>query len=111
MILLWMAGGPSQLETFDPHPGKKIAGGTRAINTSTKGVQFAEGLPRVAELMDELTIVRSMVSKEGDHERATYNVKTGYRPDPTLVHPSIGAVVCHELPEAEVDIPLSLIHI
>ncbi len=105
VILLWMAGGPSQLETFDPHPGKKIAGGTGAINTSTKGVQFAEGLPRVAELMDELTIVRSMVSKEGDHERATYNVKTGYRPDPTLVHPSIGAVVCHELPEAEADIP------
>ena len=105
VILLWMAGGPSQLETFDPHPDKKIAGGTGAIETSTKGVQFAEGLPRVAEVMDELTVVRSMISKEGDHERATYNLKTGYRPDPTLVHPSIGAVVCHELPETGVDIP------
>ena len=94
VILLWMAGGPSQLETFDPHPGKKIAGGTGAIKTSVKGVKIAEGLPRVAEVMHELTLVRSMVSKEGDHERATYNVKTGYRPDPTLVHPSIGAVVC-----------------
>ncbi len=105
VILLWMAGGPSQLETFDPHPDKKIAGGTGAIETSTKGVQFAEGLPRVAEVMDELTVVRSMISKEGDHERASYNLKTGYRPDPTLVHPSIGAVVCHELPETGVDIP------
>jgi hypothetical protein len=107
VIMLWMAGGPSQLETFDPHPhaGKTIAGDTRAINTSVKGVQFAHGLPQVAEQMHELTLVRSMVSKEGDHERATYNVKTGYQPDPTLVHPSIGAVVCHELPDAEMDIP------
>jgi hypothetical protein len=105
VIMLWMAGGPSQLETFDPHAGEKIAGDTRAINTSVKGVQFAHGLPQVAKQMHELTLVRSMVSKEGDHERATYNVKTGYRPDPTLVHPSIGAVVCHELPDAEMDIP------
>jgi len=105
VIMLWMAGGPSQLETFDPHAGKTIAGDTHAINTSVKGVQFAHGLPQVAEIMHELTLVRSMVSKEGDHERATYNVKTGYRPDPTLVHPSIGAVLCHELPDAEMDIP------
>ncbi len=105
IIMLWMAGGPSQLETFDPHAGKKIAGDTRAINTSVKGVQFAHGLPQVAEVMNELTLVRSMNSKEGDHERATYNVKTGYRPDPTLIHPSIGAVLCHELPDAEMDIP------
>jgi len=105
IIMLWMAGGPSQLETFDPHEGKKIAGDTRAIDTSVKGVKLAHGLPQVAAVMDELTLVRSMVSKEGDHERAAYNVKTGYRPDPTLVHPSIGAVVCHELPDAEMDIP------
>jgi len=105
VILLWMAGGPSQLETFDPHAGKKIAGDTRAINTSVKGLQFAHGLPHVAGVMHELTLVRSMVSKEGDHERATYNIKTGYRPDPTLVHPSIGAVLCHELPDAVMDIP------
>jgi uncharacterized protein (DUF1501 family) len=105
VILLWMAGGPSQLETFDPHPGKKIAGDTGSIKTSVKGVQLAHGLPQVAEVMNELTLVRSMVSKEGDHERATYNVKTGYRPDPTLVHPSLGAVICHQLPEGKVDIP------
>ena len=105
VILLWMAGGPSQLETFDPHPGKKISGATRAIKTSVPGVQLAHGLPQVAGVMDKLTLVRSMISKEGDHERATYNVKTGYRPDPTLMHPSIGAVICHQLPEGKVDIP------
>src|SRR5262249_22280375 len=52
IILLWMQGGPSQLETFDPHPGSAIAGGTRAIDTAVKGVQLAEGLGRLAEQME-----------------------------------------------------------
>ncbi len=105
IILLWMQGGPSQLETFDPHPGKQIAGGTRAIRTSVKGVQFAEGMDRLAEQMEHLAIVRSVVSKEGDHERGTYTIKTGYRPDPTVVHPSLGAILCHELPDNKVEVP------
>ncbi len=104
-IILWMAGGPSQIETFDPHPGQKIAGDTGAIKTSVKGIEIAQGLPQVAEIVDELTIVRSMISQEGDHERAAYNMKTGYRPVPALVHPSIGAVLCHELPALGVNIP------
>jgi hypothetical protein len=54
--------------------------------------------------MPEIALVRSVVSKEGDHERATYNVKTGWRPDPTLIHPALGAVLCHELSDA-VEIP------
>ncbi|MFQ3651684.1 MAG: DUF1501 domain-containing protein [Gemmataceae bacterium] len=105
LILLWLAGGPSQLETFDPHPGTDIAAGTKAIATSVKGIQIAEGLPRVAEQMHCMLLIRSMVSKEGDHERGTYNMKTGFRPDPTVIHPSIGAILCHELPEAGTDIP------
>ncbi len=105
IILLWMAGGPSQLETFDPHPGKEIAYGTGAISTALKGVQLAEGLPRTAEVLDSFAIIRSMVSKEGDHERGTYTMKTGFRPDPTVVHPSIGAVICHELPSLNTEIP------
>ncbi len=104
VILLWLAGGPSQLETFDPHAGSKIAGGTKAIETNVKGIQLAEGLERVAQQMDSLAIVRSVVSKEGDHERATYNGKTGFRPDPTLIHPSIGAVACYQLTD-KVEIP------
>jgi hypothetical protein len=55
--------------------------------------------------MQDVSLIRSMVSKEGDHERAFYNIKTGYRPDPTLIHPSIGAIACHELPEAKIEIP------
>jgi hypothetical protein len=104
LILLWMQGGPSQLETFDPHPDSKIGGETKAIATSVSGLQIASTLPRTAEIMHRATLIRSMVSKEGDHERATYNMKTGWRPDPTLIHPAIGSVVCHQT-EDNIEIP------
>ena len=95
VILLWLEGGPSQLETFDPHPGGKYGGDVKAIETSVKGLQIADLLPRTAEMMYLTSLVRSVTSKEGDHERAIYNIKSGYRPDPTLTHPSIGAILCH----------------
>jgi hypothetical protein len=104
VILLWLEGGPSQLETFDPHAGKAIGGEVKAISTSVPGLQIADTLPLVAERMHLASIVRSVTSKEGDHERAIYNVKTGYRPDPTLVHPSIGSILCHEF-QQQLDIP------
>jgi uncharacterized protein (DUF1501 family) len=105
VILLWLDGGPSQLETFDPHPGTSIAAGTGAIATSARGIQLASGFERLAEEMGSVALLRSMVSKEGDHERGTYLMKTGYRPDPTVIHPSIGAICCHELPVDRTDIP------
>ena len=88
LILLWLQGGPSQLETFDPHAGSNIGGEVKAIKTSVKSLKIADTLPQVAELMHLGSLVRSVTGKEGDHERAVYNGKTGYRPDPTLVHPS-----------------------
>jgi hypothetical protein len=94
VILLWLQGGPSQLETFDPHPGTNIGGDVQAINTSVKGIQFADTLPQTAQLMHLASLVRSVTGKEGDHARAMYNAKTGFRPDPTLKHPSIGATLC-----------------
>lgn len=105
VILLWLGGAASQLDTFDPHPATKIGGGVKTIPTAIKGVDFVSGLEQTASVMQDVSLIRSMVSKEGDHERAFYNIKTGYRPDPTLIHPSIGAIVCHELPEAKIEIP------
>lgn len=110
VIVLWMEGGASQLETFDPHPGSTIAYGAKAINTAVRGIQFGEGLPLTAERAQDFSILRAVTSKEGDHTRAIYNVKTGYRPFPGLIHPAIGAVICHEMPtpdgkEAPIDIP------
>jgi hypothetical protein len=98
VILLWLAGGPSQLETFDPHPGAAISEGTVAIDTALKGVQLAKGYEQLAAEMESVSLIRSLTSKEGDHERGSYTVKTGYEPDPTAVHPSIGAILCHNLP-------------
>lgn len=104
LIVLFLQGGPSQLETFDPKPGKQIAAGSKAIDTSAPGVQISDNYPQLAEQMHHVALVRSIVSKEGDHERGTYYVKTGYRPDPTLVHPSLGAIICHETTD-NVEIP------
>ena len=104
VIVLWLAGGPSQLETFDPKPGTNIAAGTEAIDTSVPGIQLAKGYEQLADQMQHISLVRSITSKEGDHERATYNTKTGFRPDPTLIHPSIGSILCHQQPD-NVEIP------
>lgn len=100
VVVLWMEGGISQLDSFDPHPDSAIAYGAKAISTAAKGLRFGAGLPLTAELANDFAVLRSVTSKEGDHSRATYNVKTGYRPFPNLVHPSIGSVVCHSLPDS-----------
>lgn len=105
VVVLWLGGGPSQLETFDPKPGTDIAAGTKAIDTAAKGVQLAAGLEQLADQMAHVSLVRSLWSKEGDHERGTYTLKTGFRPDPTVTHPSLGAIVCHDTPADGVDIP------
>lgn len=105
VILIWLAGGPSQLETFDPKPNARISGGTKSIKTSVKGIELAAGFERLAQEMSDVSLIRSLVSKEGDHERGTYQLKTGYRPDPTVEHASLGAVVCHEFPVGDTSVP------
>ncbi|WP_404310244.1 DUF1501 domain-containing protein [Neorhodopirellula lusitana] len=104
LIMLWLEGGPSQLETFDPHPGTLVGGDTRAIPTSVSGLEISDAFPATAEAMHLATLVRSVVGQEGDHERAIYNIKTGFRPDPTLIHPAIGAVLC-DADDSGADIP------
>lgn len=105
LITLWMAGGPSQMDSWDPHPESPNSGGITAIKTSLPGVDIAQHYPQVAEQMRHLSVIRSLVSKEGDHERGTYYLQTGYRPDPTVQHPSVGAILTEELPDAKVQIP------
>lgn len=108
LLTIWLAGGPSQLETWDPHPGTDIGGGkegVKAIKTSIPDALIADLYPKTAEQLHHVSIIRSLVSKEGDHERASYMLHTGYRPESTLVHPSIGAIVAHELPDDRVEIP------
>ncbi|HSE39410.1 MAG TPA: DUF1501 domain-containing protein [Acidobacteriota bacterium] len=96
-IVLWMAGGPSQIDTFDPKPGTSTGGEFKAISTAVSGIQISEHLPQVAKEMNDLAIIRSMTSKEGNHDRARYYVHTGYVPAGVTQHPSFGSVVAKEL--------------
>lgn len=104
-ILLWMAGGPSQLDTFDPKPRTSTGGEFKAIPTAVPGIQISEHLPLVAAQMKEIAIIRSMTSKEGNHDRARYYVHAGYSPAGVTQHPSFGAIVAKELVEKSQNLP------
>ena len=105
LITLFLAGGSSQLETWDPHPGQKIGGETTAIKTRLKGLRIASDYPLTAGIINELSVIRSLVSREGDHQRGVYLIKTGYRPDRTLTHPSLGAILAKERWDKTIEIP------
>jgi hypothetical protein len=105
LVTLWMAGGMSQLETWDPHPGSPTGGEVKDIATTAKDVRISEMLPQMAEQMQSCLLIRSLTSKEGDHERGSAFVKTGYRPEPTLKYPTLGAIAAHELPDDRIEIP------
>jgi len=94
-ILIWLAGGPSHLDTFDPKPGAAadVRGEFKPIATSVPGVTISEVLPNLARVMNRVTLIRSMTSPESDHDRAAHHMLTGYRPSPALVYPGYGSVV------------------
>ena len=104
-ILLFMQGGPSQLETFDPKPGTENGGPTTAISTSVSGIQIAEGWEHTALQMQDLAIIRSMTNKEGEHQRAAYQMHTGYIPSGSVKHPSLGTCLAKELASLDRDLP------
>ena len=104
-ILLWMGGGASTMDMWDLKPGSATGGPFRPISTTGDG-QICEHLPKMAEQMKHMSIIRSMSTREADHGRARYYMHTGYVPSQSVLHPSYGAVVAHELndqrPELEV---------
>ncbi len=104
-ILLWMGGGPSQLDTWDPKPGKDTGGPFKTVETSVPGIHLSEHLPKCARQMKRLAVVRSMTTKEGNHDRGAYLMHTGYAPQPTVAHPSMGSIVASEIPSPEFDLP------
>jgi uncharacterized protein (DUF1501 family) len=94
-IMLWMSGGPSTMDIWDLKPGANTGGPFRPI--STKGdLQISEHMPMTAGVMDKLSVVRSMSTREADHGRGRYYMHTGYVPNPNIEHPSYGAVISHE---------------
>ena len=105
VIVLWMQGGPSQFETFDPKPGHDSGGPTEAIKTSVDGIRIAQHWPLVAEQMKDIALIRSMTNREGNHQRATYQLHTGYAPTGSVKHPSLGSVVSKEIGDAAHELP------
>jgi uncharacterized protein (DUF1501 family) len=104
-ILLYMRGGPSQFETFDPKPGAATGGPTQAIQTAVTGVRIAEGWPNVARALGDIALVRSMTNREGEHQRATYQMHTGYVPLGGLRYPSFGSIAAREIGPRQFDLP------
>jgi Protein of unknown function (DUF1501) len=92
-ILLYMEGGPSQIDTWDPKPGRPTGGEFRAIGTAVAGIQVSEHLPLLAARAKNLAIVRSVTSKEGNHQRARHLMHTGYPPQGGVDHPALGSLV------------------
>jgi uncharacterized protein (DUF1501 family) len=107
VILLWMNGGPSHVDTWDPKQGK-VAGPFKAIKTRAPGVLVNEHLPELAGMANELAIVRGMTSKEGNHQRAQYLLRTGYAPNPTVIHPTLAAWVSKRMGEPSSGLPASV---
>jgi uncharacterized protein (DUF1501 family) len=92
-ILLYMEGGPSQIDTFDPKPGRPTGGPFAAIETAVSGLRFAEHLPRLARQARRLAVIRSLTSREGNHDRARHLMHTGYPPQGGVDHPAWGSLV------------------
>ena len=97
VVLLWMTGGPSQLDTFDPKPDHENGGEFAAIPTAVPGVRIAEHLPGIAARLDRCAILRTLSTPEGDHGRATFLARTGYRPGGVIDYPTLGAAISKEL--------------
>ncbi|MDG2130334.1 MAG: DUF1501 domain-containing protein [Fuerstiella sp.] len=105
VILLWLAGGASQFETWDPKPGAKTGGPFSAIPTSANGVHISELLPELARRMQHTAIIRSLNTKVADHGGGASLMETGRLRDPGLDFPDLGAVVARELGRLDSSVP------
>ncbi|MFO1094198.1 MAG: DUF1501 domain-containing protein [Planctomycetaceae bacterium] len=105
-ILVWLGGGAPTIDMWDLKPESKNGGEFKPISTAGD-LQISEHLPKIAQQMGSLSVVRSMSTREADHERGTYYLHTAYVPNPTVVHPTFGSVVSYELAKTrpELEIP------
>tara|TARA_R110000737_G_scaffold40020_3_gene60344 strand:+ start:22192 stop:23451 length:1260 start_codon:yes stop_codon:yes gene_type:complete len=99
VIQIFLPGGMAHQESWIPIPDAPIEyrGPLGAVNTKVDGLRLSENLRETAKIADKITVIQSMTHGEAAHERGTHNMMTGYRPSPSLIYPSIGSVVAHEL--------------
>ena len=91
VIYVYLAGGMSHIDTFDPKPGQPTAGEFSPIKSAAPDIQISEKLPGLAKQADRIAVIRSMTSKQGAHERGNYLMHTSYPPLGTIRHPAMGA--------------------
>jgi uncharacterized protein (DUF1501 family) len=106
VILLWLAGGASQLETWDPKPGASTGGPFRAIQTDVPGLRISELMPKMASRIGKTTaVIRGLNTKNGDHGSGAKIMMRGRRDESGLRYPDLGAVVAREMARAESKVP------
>jgi uncharacterized protein (DUF1501 family) len=93
VILFWLEGGPSHIDTWDPKSNSSF----KPISTNVPGIQVSELLPKMAKIMDKFALVRSMHTRGTDHPQATHYVITGHEINPAMEFPSFGSIVTKEL--------------
>ena len=97
VIFLYMAGGMTHIDTFDPKPDNKdVMGETTAIDTTADGIQLGNWLPKTAEQMHRASLIRTLHSNQGAHAQANYLLHTSYQRRGTIVHPTMGAWISKE---------------
>ncbi|MEK6237666.1 MAG: DUF1501 domain-containing protein [Planctomycetales bacterium] len=104
-ILMWMGGGPSTMDIWDLKPGAATGGEFKPIQTAAPGVEICEHMPMTAKIMDKISIIRSMSTREADHNRGRYYMHTGYVPNPNVTHPSYGSVLAKTLGDPTATLP------
>jgi hypothetical protein len=106
VVLLYMAGGATQFETWNPKKkGSANMGEGGPINTSVEGIEIGSHFPKTAQVMDDVCLVRSVTTREGNHDRGRYLMHTGYVPNPTVSHPGIGSYVAAEIGDRDGVLP------
>jgi len=105
VILLWLAGGASQLETWDPKPGAVTGGPFRSIQTDVPGLRISELMPKMAQRMKTTCVIRGLNTKNGDHGSAALTMMRGRRDEAALRYPDLGAVVAREFGLADSKVP------
>ena len=105
VILLWLAGGASQMETWDPKEGVETSGPFRKIQTSTPGVAISELMPKMAGRLKDTAIIRSLNTAIGDHGNAAKLMHLGRQNEPNLSYPDMGSVLARELGRLDSSVP------
>jgi hypothetical protein len=105
LVIFWMGGGPSHMDLWDLKPGDPNGGEFKPIKTSADGVEISEVLPTIAGQMKHLSIIRSLVTNEGSHERGTVLMNTGRAPNPVVPYPAMGSVASSLLTPKDLPLP------